>query len=90
MNYPQNENWQKENKDTKKFWDTHELASSVGNKSYCYDYNGNMVSDSSGAQQSRQMQYSTFDKLTQVTKGGHTTRFSYAPSKKIKGDRSIL
>ncbi|WP_251359711.1 RHS repeat-associated core domain-containing protein [Kangiella sp. TOML190] len=69
-------------------------STSVGNKSYCYDYNGNMVSDSSGSQQTRQMQYSSFDKLTQVTKDGHTTRFSYAPSRSrykrvdIKGSKT--
>ncbi len=64
-------------------------STSTGNKSYCYDYNGNMVSDTE-----RQMQYSTFDKLTQVTKGGHTTQFNYAPSRSrykrvdIKGSKT--
>ncbi|WP_169745454.1 toxin TcdB middle/N-terminal domain-containing protein [Kangiella geojedonensis] len=43
---------------------------------YCYDENGNMLSGDG-----RTMSYSTFDKLVRVDKGGHTTKFDYAPSR---------
>lgn len=51
-------------------------VTNAGGKSYCYDSNGNMLSGDG-----RTMIYSTFDKLTKVTKGAHTTEFEYAPSR---------
>lgn len=51
-------------------------VTNAGGKSYCYDSNGNMLSGDG-----RTMVYSTFDKLTKVTKGAHTTEFEYAPSR---------
>lgn len=48
----------------------------AGNNSYCYDENGNMLSGDG-----RTMSYSTFDKMVRVDKGGHTTKFAYAPSR---------
>ncbi len=50
---------------------------SSGGRTYCYDYNGNMTSDTTG----RAMQYSIFDKLTKVTKGTTRSEFAYAPSR---------
>jgi len=51
-------------------------ASKAGGKSYCYDLNGNMVSGDG-----RSIEYSIFDKATKITKGGHTTEFSYSPER---------
>lgn len=51
-------------------------VTTAGSKSYCYDSNGNMLSGDG-----RTMVYSTFDKLTKVIKGAHTTEFEYAPSR---------
>ena len=45
---------------------------SIGNISYQYDANGNMTSGGG-----RTLEYSTFDKPTRITKGGHTTQFQY-------------
>ncbi|MGD8177427.1 RHS repeat-associated core domain-containing protein, partial [Marinimicrobium sp. ARAG 43.8] len=53
------------------------LCETSDGRSYWYDANGSMVSDSSG----RTIEYSSFDKPTKITKGGHTTRFAYNPSR---------
>jgi RHS repeat-associated protein len=45
----------------------------AGNTTFTYDANGNMVSDSDG----RALEYSTFDKPINITKGSHSTAFKY-------------
>ncbi|MEJ2444877.1 MAG: SpvB/TcaC N-terminal domain-containing protein, partial [Exilibacterium sp.] len=44
---------------------------------YAYDANGNMLSDTRG----RTLSYTPFDKPSVISKGGHTTRFKYAPDR---------
>ncbi len=46
-------------------------VTSAGNKSYCYEENGSMVSDND-----RTLSYTTFDKPSAITKGTHTTSFA--------------
>lgn len=53
------------------------INTSIGNIAYHYDANGNMTSDSSG----RTLLYTTFDKPYSISKGTHTTEFSYGPSR---------
>ncbi len=55
----------------------HALCKTTDGTSYWYDANGSMVGDSSG----RTIEYSSFDKPTKISKGGHTTRFAYNPSR---------
>ncbi len=45
---------------------------SIGDISYQYDANGNMISGDG-----RTLEYSTFDKPVQIQKNGHTTEFQY-------------
>lgn len=47
-------------------------VASAGGKSYQYDANGNMISGDG-----RALQYTVFDKVSQITKGGRTTHFYY-------------
>ncbi|PKM17143.1 MAG: hypothetical protein CVV11_21465, partial [Gammaproteobacteria bacterium HGW-Gammaproteobacteria-15] len=47
----------------------------AGSTTYVYDNNGALISDSSG----RSMQYTVSNLLSEVSKGGHTTRFNYNP-----------
>jgi RHS repeat-associated protein len=44
--------------------------------SYCYDANGNMISGDG-----RTLQYSYFDKPTQIIKGSNTTNIKYGPNR---------
>ncbi|UZJ43677.1 RHS repeat-associated core domain-containing protein [Marinimicrobium sp. C6131] len=55
----------------------HALCKTSDGTTYSYDANGSMVGDSSG----RTIEYSSFDKPTKISKGGHTTRFAYSPSR---------
>ena len=48
-------------------------VSKAGDDSYYYDANGNLVQDDTG----RTFAYSTFDKVTEITKGSRSTQFSY-------------
>ncbi|TQV70787.1 hypothetical protein FKG94_20905 [Exilibacterium tricleocarpae] len=52
-------------------------GTTIGNKTYSYDSNGNMTGDSDG----RSITYSTFDKPLSISKGSHTTRFQYGPDR---------
>ena len=56
----------------------HALISITGAEAatYAYDNNGNNTSGDG-----RTIDYSTFDKPTQITKGGHTTAFQYGPDR---------
>ncbi|PHS17630.1 MAG: hypothetical protein COA86_10145 [Kangiella sp.] len=51
-------------------------VSKIGTKNYCYDLNGNMLSGDG-----RTIEYSMFDKATKITKSGHTTEFTYSPTR---------
>ena len=51
-------------------------VSNIDGSSYHYDQNGN---NTSGA--GRTISYSTFDKPTSISKGGHTTDFAYDPDR---------
>jgi RHS repeat-associated protein len=44
----------------------------AGGSTYCYDQNGNQINGGG-----RSVNYSTFDKATQIVKGNHTTQFDY-------------
>ena len=53
-------------------------VSQVGSHlSYCYDANGNQTKAYDGTTQTRQVQYTAFDKPRQITGGGETTSFAY-------------
>ncbi|MCA0899162.1 FG-GAP-like repeat-containing protein [Microbulbifer agarilyticus] len=56
----------------------HAVIATPNGVTYSYDANGNMTSDSSG----RSIDYSTFDKPLEISKGGHTTSFAYSPERK--------
>jgi RHS repeat-associated protein len=49
----------------------------AGSTNYTYDKNGNMLTDSSG----RTMAYTSYDLPSQISKSGHSTSFSYGPSR---------
>ena len=49
---------------------------SVAGVTYSYDANGNNTSGGG-----RSLSYSTYDKVTRIVKSGHTTTFSYGPSR---------
>ena len=52
-------------------------VTNVGGVTYQYDANGNNTSSSDG----RSITYTTFDQAQTVSKGGHTTTFSYGPDR---------
>ena len=51
-------------------------VTSIGNKTYCYDKNGNMTSGDG-----RTTSYTTFNKPNIITKGSNTSRFWYGPNR---------
>lgn len=55
---------------------TSTISSGNGVENYHYDANGNMLGDGS-----RTFAYSTYDMVTQITKGDHTTKFRYGPDR---------
>jgi RHS repeat-associated protein len=54
----------------------HHAVTKAGDNDFCYDENGNVVSDDD-----RTFKYSIFDKATEVKKGAHTTEFAYSASR---------
>ncbi|WP_179957848.1 FG-GAP-like repeat-containing protein [Exilibacterium tricleocarpae] len=60
----------------------HAVTSTGDGVGYSYDANGNMTSDSAvGDFGGRTITYTTFDKPATISKGGHTTAFTYGPSR---------
>ncbi|MEO0442474.1 MAG: FG-GAP-like repeat-containing protein [Pseudomonadota bacterium] len=55
----------------------HAVTSTSDGVRYRYDNNGNMTAYLSGNTTLRSLVYTTFDKPSKITKGGHTTRFAY-------------
>ena len=54
----------------------HAVTSIVGGSSYTYDRNGNNLTGDG-----RTLHYTSFDKVYHITKGTHTTRFTYGPDR---------
>ena len=60
----------------------HAVMATGDGVSYSYDANGNMTSDTSaGDLGGRTLVYTTFDKPREISKGGHTITFQYAPDR---------
>lgn len=51
-------------------------VTTAGNRTYCYDQNGNMISGDG-----RTITYAPFNKPSVITKGANTSRFWYGPSR---------
>ena len=54
----------------------HAVTSITGGSSYTYDRNGNNLTGDG-----RTLHYTSFDKVYRITKGTHTTRFTYGPDR---------
>jgi len=62
----------------------HAVTSTSDGIGYSYDANGNLLSDTlstDGQHGGRTLQYTTFDKPFEITKGDHTTSFVYGPDR---------
>lgn len=55
----------------------HAVTKTADGVEYTYDRNGNLISDTSG----RTLQYTVFDKVSQITKGNHQINFRYGPNR---------
>ena len=56
-------------------------ATTTGNKTYQYDNNGNMISDKNNGAVNRSFEYTTYDQVALITKGGLQTAFYYGPDR---------
>ncbi len=55
----------------------HAVTATSDGLTYHYDNNGNMTEDRRNGSIERALSYTTFDKPDEISKGDHTTRFSY-------------